>query len=460
MNFTALIMAAGKGTRMRSKTPKVLHPICGRALLQWPISAAKEAGADDIVVVVSPASEIEESLPDWVEVAVQPKALGTGDAVKCAEGQISTDSDVVILSGDHPLVCAETVRQLLDGHRKQKAVATVATVELEDPGCYGRIIRGSKGEFLKIVETKSPGDASDEELAVREINTGMYCFKGGDLIRLLHKLAPDNAQNELYLGDVLPLLIEEGKNVIADKIDDCDFAFGVNTRVDLAKVTEIAQERILEELMLAGVTIVDPNSTKIDVGVKIGADTVIEPFCTVTGESEIGSGSVIGPATTIKGSRVGDSCSVVHSYLVDCDIGDGCKVGPFAYLRPDTKLNAGAKAGTFVEIKNSSIGAGTKVPHLSYIGDADVGTEANIGAGNITANYDGTHKHRTKIGDRVKTGVDTSFVAPVSVGDDAYTGAGSVIDEDVPEGALGIARAEQKNVEGYAERKKEKESKE
>ncbi len=460
MNVTALIMAAGMGTRMRSKTPKVLHPICGRALLHWPITAAEEAGITDVVVICSPDERVKESLPDWVKAVEQPQALGTGDAIKCARDCISADSDIVILSGDHPLVNSETVKLLIDEHRESDAVATLATAELDDPSGYGRIVRDSNGEFLKIVETKVQGDASESELGLNEINTGLYCFKGGRLLEELEKLEAGNAQNEIYLGDVLPPLIESGEKVVALKMEDSEFALGINTRVGLAVVTDLAQQRILRDLMLGGVTVVDPRSTQIDVGVRIGADTVIEPFSSIKGVSEIGSDVTIGPATSVQDSRIGDGSSVAHSFLVECIVGRGCSVGPFAYLRPGAQLGDGAKAGTFVEIKNSQIGAGTKVPHLSYIGDADVGDEANIGAGNITANYDGNEKHRTKIGDRVKTGVDTSFVAPVAVGDDAYTGAGSVIDEDVPEGALGISRAAQKNVDGYAERKKKKEQEE
>ncbi len=460
MDVTALIMAAGMGTRMRSKTPKVLHPICGRALLHWPIAAAKEAGITNVVVICSPDERVKESLPDWVKAVEQTQALGTGDAIKCARDHISAGSDIVIMSGDHPLVSSETVKLLIDEHRESKAIVTLATAELDDPSGYGRIVRGSKGEFLKIVETKVSGDASESELGIREINAGLYCFKGGKLLDELGKLEAGNAQNEIYLGDVLPPLIESGEKVVAVQMEDSQFALGVNTRVGLAEVRDRAQRRILRDLMLEGVTVVDPYSTQIDVDVRIGADTVIEPFSSIKGVSEIGSDAMIGPATSVQDSRIGDGSSVAHSYLVECDVGRGCSVGPFAYLRPGAELGDGAKAGTFVEIKNSQIGAGAKVPHLSYIGDADVGNETNIGAGNITANYDGVKKHRTKIGDRVKTGVDTSFIAPVAVGDDAYTGAGSVIDEDVPEGALGISRAEQKNVDGYAERKEKKEQEE
>jgi bifunctional UDP-N-acetylglucosamine pyrophosphorylase/glucosamine-1-phosphate N-acetyltransferase len=305
-----------------------------------------------------------------------------------------------------------------------------------------------------VVEAKAPGDATPEELAIREVNAGVYAFAGGDLLAALAELDADNAQGELYLPDVLPHLKATGKPIAAHPVSDPSLTLGVNDRVDLARVRQVAQQRIHERHQLAGVTIVDPGSTLIDAGVTIGEDTVIEPSSFLRGSTEVGANCTIGPLTTLIDARIGDGVSVPHSYLVQADVEDGCNVGPFAYLRPGAHLHPNAKAGAFVEIKNSEIGAGTKVPHLSYIGDADVGEATNIGAGNITANYDGRNKHRTKIGSRVKTSVDTMFVAPVSVGDDAYTGAGSVITEDVPNGALGIARARQTNIEGYSERRR------
>lgn len=454
MGATVLIMAAGKGTRMRSQLPKVLHPICGRPLVCWPIEAAKSAGTEKVVVICRPEDGVEGVLPAGVEVALQREADGTGGAVRSAAKFVSGDDDVVVLSGDSPLVTGELIQELLTAHGADQAAATLVTTELADPSGYGRVVRGTDGSFERIVETKISGDASEEELRIEEINTGTYCFRGRSLLDALERLKPANAQRELYLGDVLPDLIAAGERVTVHKRAGSEFALGVNTRADLAQVRAIAQRRVLQESMLAGVTITDPASTAIDVDVEIEADVTVEPYCFIHGDVEIASGAVIGPMTTLIDCTVGERSRVTHSYLEGCEVLSECQVGPFAYLRPDARLGEGAKAGTFVEIKNSNIGAGTKVPHLSYIGDADVGEHTNIGAGNITANYDGRRKHRTVIGNKVRTGVDTALVAPVILGDNSYTGAGSVITEDVPEGALGIARARQSNVEGYSERRR------
>jgi bifunctional UDP-N-acetylglucosamine pyrophosphorylase/glucosamine-1-phosphate N-acetyltransferase len=306
------------------------------------------------------------------------------------------------------------------------------------------------------VETKAPGDATPEEEAIREVNTGIYAFAGGDLVEALRSLRADNAQGELYLPDVLPHLRADGKAVGAHVVTDPALTLGVNTRVELAHVRRLAQERIHRAHALAGVTIVDPASTLIDVGVEIGGDSVIEPGTFLRGTTRIGARCEIGPLTTLIDTTAGDEARIVHSYLHGAELGSGVSVGPFAYLRPQARLRDKAKAGTFVEIKNSEVGEGTKVPHLSYIGDADIGAGTNIGAGTITGNYDGVRKHRTTIGAGVKGGIHVSFVAPVKVGDGAYTGAGSVITDDVPDGALGIARERQTNLEGYADRRKER----
>jgi bifunctional UDP-N-acetylglucosamine pyrophosphorylase/glucosamine-1-phosphate N-acetyltransferase len=449
---TVVIMAAGRGTRMRSKTPKVLHPLCGRPLILWPIEAAREAGAERIVVVLSPASEeVQRVLPPDVEVAIQRKQNGTADAVLSARSQIEESEHVVVLSGDHPLFDARSLAALAERHAESGAAATVTTAELDDPGQYGRIVRTGKGNIKRIVETKNPGDATPEELAIREVNLGTYAFKAGPLLEALGRVRADNSQGEYYLGDALPLLRDSGERIVAHEMDETSAGLGINTRADLAAVQAICQQRILERHMLDGVTITDPASTVIEANVRIEADTVIEPYTFLRGRVEVGIDCFVGPMTTLKDCVLGNEVSVLHSYLEGCEVLDGCTVGPFAYLRPGTLLHERAKAGTFVEIKNSDIGAGTKVPHLSYVGDADVGSGTNIGAGNLTANYDGRSKHRTIIGRNVRTGVDTAFVAPVTVGDNAYTAAGSVITDDVPEGALGIARARQQNMEGYAE---------
>jgi bifunctional UDP-N-acetylglucosamine pyrophosphorylase / glucosamine-1-phosphate N-acetyltransferase len=452
-------MAAGQGTRMRSALPKVLHEICGRPMVAWPILAAKEAGAGRVCVIVSPDRDLSAALPNGTETIVQPEADGTGGALRAASEVVRSSDTVLILSGDHPLVSAEIIDGLIATHRDAEAAATVMTTEMEDPGSYGRIVRSADGNIERIVEAKSPGDATPEELAIKEVNAGTYAFAGPTLADALDRLTNDNAQGEYYLGDTLPLLRESGLRIAAYSAPDPGVNLGINDRADLARVADEARRRILVAHMRSGVTIEDPGATWIDADVEIAADTTILPGTTLRGRSSIGAGSTIGPMTTLIDSRVGERATVIHSYLTSCEVANEATVGPFTYLRPDARIGEGAKAGTFVEIKNSEIGAGAKVPHLSYIGDADVGEGSNLGASTVTANYDGRSKYRTKIGKKVRTGVDTTLVAPVEVGDDAYTGAGSVIIEDVPPGALGISRSEQKNVEGYAA-KKAKESSE
>jgi bifunctional UDP-N-acetylglucosamine pyrophosphorylase/glucosamine-1-phosphate N-acetyltransferase len=331
----------------------------------------------------------------------------------------------------------------------------VATAILEDPTGYGRVVRASDDTVERVVETKAPGDATELELRIREINTGIYAFDGGELLSALEEVGSDNAQGELYLPDVLPVLRGRGRAVVAHQISD-SAELGVNDRVGLAAVRAVAQRRIHERHMRAGVTIVDPASTVIDAEVELGQDAVIAPFTSLHGTTTVAAGARIGPLSTVIDARVGEQASIVHSYVQGADVGARVSVGPFAYLRPGTTLQEGAKAGTFVEIKNSDVGPGAKVPHLSYIGDTDIGERTNIGAGTITANYDGTNKHRTSIGAGAFVSVDTMFVAPVSLGDGAYTGAGSVITEDVPPGGLGVARARQRNVPGYADRRKQR----
>jgi bifunctional UDP-N-acetylglucosamine pyrophosphorylase / glucosamine-1-phosphate N-acetyltransferase len=431
---------------MRSKTPKVLHELCGRPMVLWPVHAALDAGAGKVVVVDSPARALEAALPEGVELAVQPQSDGTGGAVAAAMAQLESQAGtlepsttVVVLSGDVPLVSAEVIRELIEAHARSGAPATMVSTVLEDPTGYGRVVRGSGGTVERVVETKQEGDASPEELEIKEVNTGIFAFDAGALKGALPLLSAENAQGELYLPQVLDILRAGGQAVAAHAIEDQNLVLGVNDRVALAQVRKLAQRAINERHMRAGVDIVDPETTVIEVGVEIGEDTTIEPGTTIKGKTKIGS-----------------DCLVRCSYLVDCELEDGVSVGPFAYLRPGAILRRGAKVGTFVEIKNSDIGPGAKVPHLSYIGDADVGEGSNLGASTITANYDGQNKHRTKIGKKVRSSVHVSFVAPVSIGDEAYTGAGSVIGEDVPPGALGMARARQTNKEGYAQRRKDK----
>ncbi len=451
--LTAVVLAAGQGTRMRSRTPKVLHDLCGRPMVAWPIAAAVEAGADRIVVVGGPDRALAEHLPEGVVLAVQAEARGTAHAVLAAGDELPAEGDVLVLSGDVPLVTASLLRELVATHRASGAAATLATMELDDPSGYGRVVRDADGSVERVVETKAGGDATEEELALRELNAGVYVFAAGGLPDALSAVGTDNAQGEYYLPDVLTVLRSRGGLIAAHRVLGAEQLAGVNDRVELAAARGVAQRRILEALMRDGVTVVDPGSTVVDVEVRVGADTVIEPSSFLRGATSIGEGCRVGPLTTLIDATLGDEVRVPHSYLVSCEVRSGASVGPFAYLRPGALLREGAKAGTFVEIKNSDIGVGAKVPHLSYIGDADVGEGTNLGAATITANYDGRDKHRTTIGRRVRTSVDTTLVAPVSVGDDAYTGAGSVITRDVPEGALGIARARQSNIEGYADRR-------
>jgi bifunctional UDP-N-acetylglucosamine pyrophosphorylase / glucosamine-1-phosphate N-acetyltransferase len=426
---------------MRSSTPKVLHDLCGAPMVLWPVRAALAAGAGRVVVVDSPARALEQVLPEGVELAVQPQPDGTGGAVAAALAQLDAggarvEGTVLVLSGDVPLLDAATIDGLAQAHAQSGAAATIVTSILEDASGYGRVVRDSAGNVLRVVETKKAGDASEAELQINEVNAGIYAFDAAALREALPRLSAENAQRELYLPQALDVLRADGKTVAAHVLDDPAAMLGVNDRVALAHVRKLAQRAINERHMRAGVGIVDPDATIIELDVQIGQDTTIEPFTTIRGATEIGAG-----------------CTIRNSYLIDCVLENGVSVGPFAYLRPGTVLREGSKVGTFVELKNSDLGAGAKVPHLSYIGDADVGEGSNLGAATITANYDGQKKHRTTIGKRVRGGVDTSFVAPVTVGDDAYTAAGSIVTEDVPPGALAVARAKQRNVEDYAERR-------
>jgi bifunctional UDP-N-acetylglucosamine pyrophosphorylase / glucosamine-1-phosphate N-acetyltransferase len=449
---TIVILAAGQGTRMRSALPKVLHPLCGRPLVSWPVHAAREAGAGRIVVVDSAARPLQGRLPEDVLLAVQERPDGTAGAVQAAMDLVPDDAPVVILSGDVPLVTAEFVRGLVEAHVGSAAAATMATMELDDPAGYGRVVRDAAGAVQGVVETKKAGDATPEQLAVREVNTGIFAFEARALRAALPQVGTDNAQGERYLPEVLEILHAAGDAIGAFRVDDPDLTLGINDRADLAAVRAIAQARINLRHLRNGVTIVDPASTTIDATVTIAPDTVVEPFVSLTGATAIGTGCRIGAHSTIADSRVGDAVTVRQSWIEDSDLHDGATVGPFAYLRPGARLREGAKAGTFVEMKNADIGAGTKVPHLSYIGDTTVGERTNLGACTVTANYDGREKHRTQIGSGVRSGVDTTFIAPVTIGDGAWTAAGSVVTEDVPAGALAVARARQRNVEDYATR--------
>jgi bifunctional UDP-N-acetylglucosamine pyrophosphorylase / glucosamine-1-phosphate N-acetyltransferase len=418
---------------MRSETPKHLHPLLGKRLVDWVLDAVRPLEPDPLVVVTAPESA--EAFTD-VAVAVQEEPRGTGDALAAARGSLDGhSSDVLVLAGDAPLLRAESLRALLDKHRSEQAAATVLTFRRDDPGSYGRIVRGGDGSIRAIVEAT---DVTEEERAIDEVNSAIYVFDATKLWPALDRVDSANAQGELYLTDVVRLLADDGERVAAYEGDAVE-AEGVNTRVELAAAGAALRDRVNEEHMLAGVTIVDPSTTWVDPTVALEPDATIHPFTVLRGECRVGAGAEVGP----------------HVVAIDTQIGPRVFVGPFCYLRPGTVLEAGAKAGTFVEMKNSRVGEGTKVPHLSYIGDAEIGAGANIGAGNITANYPhekGKPKTKTTIGANVRTGVHNAFVAPVEVGEGAWVAAGSVITRDVPPGALAVARARQENKEGYAAR--------
>jgi bifunctional UDP-N-acetylglucosamine pyrophosphorylase / glucosamine-1-phosphate N-acetyltransferase len=453
-----VILAAGEGTRMRSATPKLLHALCGWPMIAWPVAAARAARVGKVVVVDGPARPLAGVLDQEVACAIQEQPRGTADAVRAAASHIVRGSTVIVLYGDVPLITADTITALADAHARSGAAATIATMILEDPRGYGRVVRTPDGTVERVVETKTPGDATELELHIREVNAGIYAFEGDALVAALDEVRGDNAQGELYLPDVLPVLRSHERSVVVHELSDPSETIGVNDRVALAKARAIAQRRIHERHMLAGATIVDPVCTVIDADVQIEQDAVIGAFSSLHGATRIGVRAEIGPLSTLIDALVGDDARILHSYLHGAEVRNRVSVGPFAYLRPGTVLGDGSKAGTFVEIKNSDIGAGVKVPHLSYIGDTDIGERTNIGAGTITANYDGSRKHRTEIGAGAFVSVDTTFVAPVSVGDGAYTGAGSVITDDIPPGALGVARPRQQNIEGYRDRRNQRDA--
>jgi bifunctional UDP-N-acetylglucosamine pyrophosphorylase/glucosamine-1-phosphate N-acetyltransferase len=450
--LAVVILAAGLGTRMKSDVPKVLHEVCGRPMLAYVIDAALSVSPERIVVVTGPDQDaITETLPVGCERAVQRERRGTGDAVRAGlEPLQGFAGDVMVLMGDAPLVDGSFLAGLLEAHRASGGRSTMATAILVDPVHYGRVVRDHDGRVRRVVEAR---DAAPEELQLTEVNTGFYVFDAALLRDVLPRLQPANAQAELYLTDVVHLALDDGGTVEAHVAGDPEVMLAINSRVELAAVNAIMRRRLVERLMLAGVTVEDPGTTYVDFGVEVGRDTLIRANTHLLGRTTVGAASEVGPGSFLKNAFVGDRARVVSSHLSDCVISSGCGVGPFACIRPNTVLAEGARAGTFVEIKNSRIGARSRVPHLSYVGDAVVGNDSNIAAGNITANFDGYDKHATTIGDRVRTGSDTTIVAPVTIGDDAFTAAGSVITRDVPPGSLGVAREQQTNIEGYTERR-------
>lgn len=446
---TAVILAAGQGTRMKSHKPKVAHELLGKPMINWVLDAARAAGCDDIVVVTGHRADLVEPLVPGERVVHQDEQLGTGHAVLVAKEAVASGAgSVVVLSGDTPLISADTIRALVEARESARAAAAVLTMNPDDPSGYGRVVRDADGALTGIVEEK---DASEEEKTLTECNTGIYCFDAELLFDHLGDLGTGNAQGEYYLTDMVRVFGGLGLATVGVATDDASETLGVNTRVQLADLSARAQKRINTAHMLAGVTFLDPGNVWIGPDVAIGKDTEILPLTIVTGFTSIGEGCLLGPNTRIDSSRIGDGCSIVESIVVESDLGDTVEIGPRAYLRPNTHMGDRSKAGCHVEIKNSTIGPDSKVPHLAYVGDTTMGTKTNIGAGVITCNYDGVNKSATTIGDGVFIGSDTMLIAPVTIGNRAVTAAGSAIAEDVPERALAIERSEQITIPGWIE---------
>ncbi|GAA2266817.1 bifunctional protein GlmU [Streptomyces ruber] len=453
-----VVLAAGEGTRMKSATPKVLHSLCGRSLVGHVLAAARELEPEELVVVVGHAREqVSAHLAEIdanVRTAVQAQQNGTGHAVRMALEELggTVDGTVVVVCGDTPLLTGETLRKLASTHAADGNAVTVLTAEVPDATGYGRIVRdGASGAVTAIVEHK---DATESQHAIREINSGVFAFDGQLLADALGKVRTDNSQGEEYLTDVLGILREAGHRVGASLAADHREIVGINNRVQLAEARRILNDRLLTDAMLAGVTVVDPATTWVDVTVTFEQDAVVHPGTQLLGTTHVGTGAEVGPNSRLKDTRVGAGARVDNTVSDGAEIGEDATVGPYAYLRPGTRLGRKSKVGTYVETKNASIGEGTKVPHLSYVGDATIGEYTNIGAASVFVNYDGEAKHHTTVGSHCKTGSDNMFVAPVTIGDGAYTAAGSVITKDVPPGSLAVARGQQRNIEGWVARKR------
>lgn len=450
-NLVAVILAAGKGTRMRSKYPKVLHKVGGKPMLQHVIDAATVAGCDEKIVIVGHEAElVEKMVGSQGKIALQAEQLGTGHAVmQTAEALKGFTGTALILCGDTPLLEGEELKKFCEAHKASGAAATVLTAVMDDPFGYGRIVRDEKGNVQAIVEQK---DATEAQKAIKEINTGIYCMECPLMFDILATLTNDNAQGEYYLTDVLEKLNQAGQKVGGVVTEDSDMVMGINSRKQLSVAEGVMRQRILDKLMDNGVTIMDPASTFIEGSVKIGRDTIIYPYTWLEGTTEIGEDCEIGPNARFTNVKIGNDNHLQFIYGHDCEVKNHVTAGPYVHLRPDTVISDGVKIGNYVEVKNSNVGEGTKLPHLTYIGDSDIGSGVNMGCGCITVNYDGKKKHRTIIGDNAFVGCNTNLVAPVTVQANTYIGAGSTITKEVPENALGIARAKQKNIEGWAEK--------
>lgn len=454
MNTRALILAAGQGTRMKSETSKVLHEVLGKPMVHYPIQAAKDIGVKDICLIVGhKADDVKKTIGDSIQYVMQKEQLGTGHAVIQAIDFIPEEGEVIILYGDTPLITGDTLEEMLTFHRINDNTATVLSARVEDSNGYGRIIRNKTGEFVRIVEQK---DATELEKRVKEINGGMYVFNAKALRFALSKINNDNVQKEYYLTDTLEILLANGYRVDAIPITHIEDILGVNSKEQLAELTAIMRKRINQRHMLNGVTLIDPNNTYIDDSVEIECDTVIEPGCMLQGNTKIGKGCRIGFNSKIKNSYLGDFVEVECSVIMESTVGEQTHVGPFAYIRPNSKIGKGVKIGDFVEIKNATIGDGTKASHLTYIGDADVGAGVNFGCGTVIVNYDGAKKHRSTIKDNAFIGCNTNLVSPVTIEEGAYTAAGSTITQNIPKDSLGIARARQEIKEGWNAKKRQK----
>ncbi|MCY8894225.1 bifunctional UDP-N-acetylglucosamine diphosphorylase/glucosamine-1-phosphate N-acetyltransferase GlmU [Bacillus spizizenii] len=444
----AVVLAAGQGTRMKSKLYKVLHPVCGKPMVEHVVDEALKLSLSKVVTIVGHgAEEVKKQLGDKSEYALQAEQLGTAHAVKQAQPFLADEKGVtIVICGDTPLLTAETMEQMLKEHTQREAKATILTAVAEDPTGYGRIIRGENGAVQKIVEHK---DASEEERLVTEINTGTYCFDNEALFRAIDLVSNDNAQGEYYLPDVIEILKNEGETVAAYQTDNFQETLGVNDRVALSQAEQFMKERINKRHMQNGVTLIDPMNTYISPDAVIGSDTVIYPGTVIKGEVQIGEDTIIGPHTEIMNSSIGSRTVIKQSVVNHSKVGNDVNIGPFAHIRPDSVIGNEVKIGNFVEIKKTQFGDRSKASHLSYVGDAEVGTDVNLGCGSITVNYDGKNKYLTKIEDGAFIGCNSNLVAPVTVGEGAYVAAGSTVTEDVPGKALAIARARQVNKDDY-----------
>lgn len=453
MHIYAIVLAAGQGTRMKSRLHKVLHEVCGKPMVKHIVDMLQKVQVNRTVVVVGHgASMVKDTLGDQVEYVIQEQQLGTGHAVlQAAELLDNLDGHTLILYGDVPLLTEETIHNLVKIHSEQQAAGTLLTAHMDNPKGYGRIVRNEQGAVTHIVEEK---DCTDEERLITEINTGTYCFNNRLLFEALRQVTNNNVQGEYYLTDVIHILSRSGQRIEGYCMSDPVEATGVNDRIALAEVEVILRKRINKKHMLNGVSLINPDAVYIGVDVVIGADTIIYPGCYISGSTVIGSACTIGPNTEISDSLLHDGVQVKQSVIDHAEIGMDSNIGPFAYLRPGTKLAANVKIGDFVEIKNSTIGEGSKVPHLSYVGDAQLGKHVNMGCGSITANYDGTKKHVTTIDDNAFIGSNSNLIAPIHIGNGAYVVAGSTITQDVADGDLAIGRARQTNKAGYAARLK------